>query len=124
MKGSVSGKRTLKNGKVFYRRDVRRQTEWPLWADIMRLHRKPVEKGSFCWESRWQRIFYDPYYTVAKELALFKRGKGNAAVEVIDLARGRHAMDDLLDNAIACKVLKPDAVLIFAVTTGRSKLGM
>jgi hypothetical protein len=106
----------VRNGSPCFERDPSRKPEWPMWADIHRIGPKGDKKRVvLLGESVARGYFYDPYYTVAKELAgIFVKVDGIAPVEVIDLARTSMQMEGLRQLAGSTVALQPDAVLIFA----------
>lgn len=133
--GSISGlkkpepaigiwKRVKKNEHFFYERDIKNKNEWPLWADVHRLYPKSAKKRIvLLGESVARGYFYEPFYTVSKELQeILNNNPGMENIEVIDLARTSVGMDELLDLAGACTDLKPDVVIIFAGNNWSSKL--
>jgi hypothetical protein len=99
-----------------YERDVRQKQEWPLWANVHKIHKKGVKKRIvFLGESVARGYFFDPHYTVAAELEqVLNKSSSLPACEVIDLARVSIGMDQLLKVAEACIALQPDALVVFA----------
>jgi len=113
------------NSDGTYERDAARRQEWPLWANVHKIHPKGNRKRVLLLgESVARGYFYDPYYTVATELeATLGAALKPDAIEVTDLARTSMHMQELLDLAAASAALKPDAVVVFAGNNWVSILG-
>jgi hypothetical protein len=106
----------LVNEKIVFHRDTKKREIWPLWADVREIGpRKEGKRIVLLGESVARGYFFDPHYTVAKELgALLSQLNEYKDVEVIDLAKTSIMEWELLLLAEQCVQLTPDAVVIFA----------
>jgi|GEM_PF-763873 len=106
---------SAKNNQSFVR-DQTKRAEWLLWADIREIPAKSSRKRIILLgESVARGAFYDPCYTVAGELqGTLQAMAGMEDAEVIDLAKTGMFIHELPALIKACKVLEPDAVVIFA----------
>lgn len=105
-----------RNGRLSFARDHTRRPEWPLWANCQEIPPKGSgERVILLGESAARGYFYDPYYNVAMELnGILKASGAPDRTEIIDLARTSMDMDQLILLIRNCKILEPEAVVIFA----------
>ncbi|WPV65663.1 hypothetical protein [Chitinophaga sp. LS1] len=104
-------KQVEQDGKTLYRRDVKKQLEWGLWANVHEIPPKSSKMRVLLFgESAARTVFYDPGYNLSMEIAHIL----GADVEIIDLARTSMLLRDLVPLMQSSVALEPDAVIIFA----------
>lgn len=104
------------NGQVHYRRDLSREKDWTLWANVQNIYPKTSRRRVILLgESVARGYFYDPHYNVAAELlSILNSTAETKNTEVVDLARTGLPIEELHELVKSCIDMEPDLVVIFA----------
>lgn len=112
------------NGEKKIQRDEHMRHEWHAWANVHEISLKTNKKRIvLLGESVARGFFYNPNYSVARELESVLNSKNDfGEVEVIDLSKNAMDMDEVIDVVESCDLLNPDLMVMFAGNNWRSKL--
>lgn len=102
------------NGQDYYVRNTAMRNEWHFWADIKKIARTSDRyRVAFLGESVARGYLYDPFFNPGSALEKMLQNSGMENVEVVDLARVNHDLDEVSQLATECMELNPDALVIF-----------
>lgn len=102
------------NDQEYYVRNAAMLNEWHFWADVKKIARKSDNyRIAFLGESVARGYLYDPFFNPGTVLEKMLKGSGWKTVEVVDLARVNHDLDEVSRLADECMALNPDALIVF-----------
>jgi tetratricopeptide (TPR) repeat protein len=102
------------NGQEYYVRNADMRNEWHYWADIKKIaHKSEDYRIAFLGESVARGYLYDPFFNPGTALEKMLKGSGWDKVEVVDLARVNHDLEEVTQLATECMALDPDALVVF-----------
>ncbi|WP_343691150.1 hypothetical protein [Chitinophaga sp.] len=109
-------KQVEQDGKTLYSRDVKKQLEWGLWANVHEIPPKSNKQRVLLFgESAARTVFYDPGYNLSMEMEhMLSANVQLGEIEIVDLARTSMLLRDLIPLMHSSVALEPDAVIIFA----------